>query len=89
MALGARPQDVFRLILGQAARLAGIGLVIGMVGALAVTRTMSSLLFSVSASDPMSFAIACLILISVALLASLIPARRATKINPVVALRCE
>jgi putative ABC transport system permease protein len=89
MALGARPQDVLRLVLSQAARLAAIGLLVGIVGAFALTRTMSSLLFSVSPSDPMSFAIACLILVSVALLASFIPARRATKVNPVVALRYE
>jgi putative ABC transport system permease protein len=89
MALGARPQDVLRLVLSQAAGLAAIGVLIGMVGAFALTRTMSSLLFSVSASDPMSFAGACLILISVALLASFIPARRATKVNPVAALRYE
>ena len=89
IALGARPQDVFRLVLTQAARLAAIGLLAGMVGAFALTRTMSSLLFSIGASDPVSFGIACLILISVALLASFIPARRATKVNPVTALRYE
>jgi len=89
MALGAQRYDVLRLVLGQAASLAGIGLLIGIVGALALTRTMSSLLFSVSASDPVSFAIACAILVTVALLASFIPARRATKVNPVVALRHE
>jgi putative ABC transport system permease protein len=77
------------LVLGQAAQLAGIGLLIGIAGAFALTRTMSSLLFSVSASDPISFAIACVILVAVALLASFIPARRATKVNPVVALRYE
>jgi len=87
MALGARPQDVFRLVLSQTARLAAIGLLIGVGGALALARTMSSLLFSVSASDPMSFLTACLILVSVALLASVIPARRASKVNPLVALR--
>lgn len=89
MALGARPLDILGLVLGQAAGLAGVGLLVGIVGAFALTRTMSGLLFSVSASDPMSFVVACLILVSVALLASFIPARRATKVNPVVALRYE
>lgn len=89
MALGAQRLDVLRLVLGQAVRLAGIGLLIGIVGAFALTRTMSSLLFSVKASDPVSFAIACVILVAVALLAGFIPARRATKVNPVVALRYE
>jgi putative ABC transport system permease protein len=89
MALGARPQDVLRLVLGQTARLAAIGLLLGIAGALALARAMSGLLFSVSASDPMSFLIACLIMVSVALLASIIPARRASKVNPLVALRYE
>jgi putative ABC transport system permease protein len=89
MALGAQRYDVLRLVLSQAARLAAVGLLIGIVGALALTRTMSSLLFSVNASDPMSFVIASVILVAVALLASFIPARRATKVNPVVALRYE
>jgi putative ABC transport system permease protein len=89
IALGAQGHDVLRLVLGQAASLAGIGLLIGIVGALALTRTMSSLLFAVSASDPISFVIACAILVTVALLASFIPARRATKVNPVIALRYE
>jgi putative ABC transport system permease protein len=89
MALGAQRHDVLRLVIGQAARLAGVGLLIGIVGAFALTRTMSSLLFSVKASDPVSFAISCVILVAVALLASFIPARRATKVNPVVALRYE
>jgi len=89
MALGARPQDILRLVLNQTARLAAIGLLIGIAGALALARTMSSLLFSVSASDPLSFLMACLILVSVALLAGVVPARRASKVNPLVALRYE
>ncbi|HEY7099554.1 MAG TPA: ABC transporter permease [Terriglobales bacterium] len=89
MALGARPQDVLGLVLGQAARLAVVGLLVGIIGAFALTRTMSSLLFSVSTGDPVSFVVACMILFSVALLASFIPAWRATKVNPVAALRYE
>jgi ABC-type antimicrobial peptide transport system permease subunit len=89
MALGARPQDVFRLVLSQSARLAAIGLLTGIAGAFALARTMSSLLFSVSTSDPLTFVIACLILVSVAVLATVIPARRASKVDPLVALRYE
>jgi putative ABC transport system permease protein len=89
IALGAQRRDVLRLVLGQAVRLAAIGLLIGIIGAFALTRTISSLLFSVSASDPTSFVVACVILVIVALLASFVPARRATKVNPVIALRYE
>jgi putative ABC transport system permease protein len=89
MALGAGPQDILRLVLGQTARLAAIGLLIGVAGALALARTMSSLLFSVSASDPATLLVACLVLVAVALLASVTPARRASKVSPLVALRYE
>jgi hypothetical protein len=74
MALGAWPRDIFRLVLSQATSLAAIGLIVGTLGALALMRTMSSLLFSISSSDPISFAIAALILVSVALVASSNPA---------------
>ena len=89
MALGARPMDVLRLVVGQGMRLAGMGIAIGVVAALAVTRGMSTLLFSVRPYDPLTFTAVSLILASVALLAGWLPARRAARIDPVLALRQE
>ena len=89
MALGAQTSDVLKLILGQGLLLAVIGVVIGIAGAFALTRVMASLLFNVSATDPMTFASVALLLTAVALLASYIPARRAMKVDPMVALRAE
>jgi predicted permease len=89
MALGAGRRDVLRLILrhGLALTLAGLG--IGLAGALALTRLMKSYLFGVSAIDPASFVFVAFLLLLVALLACLVPARRATKVDPMLALRCE
>jgi predicted permease len=89
MALGARPRDVLRLVLGQGMWLTGVGLALGVLASLAVARLMSSLLFGVSASDPLTYVAVVLLLTFVALLASYIPARRATKLDPLLALRCE
>ena len=89
MALGARSPDVIKLVLGQGLRLTVIGAAFGVLGAFALTRLISSLLFGVSASDPWTFAIITLFLVAVALLASYIPARRASKLSPMVALRYE
>ena len=89
MALGARPMDVLGLVVRKAMLLAGVGVVLGMAAATAATRLMSSLLFGVQARDPMVFAVAPLVLIAVAMLASYIPARRASRVDPLVALRME
>jgi ABC-type antimicrobial peptide transport system permease subunit len=89
MALGALSHDVLRLVLGQAAKLAMMGVVVGIAAALALTRLMSTLLFGVSATDPTTFAGVALLLVVVALAASYIPVRRAMKLDPMVALRYE
>jgi putative ABC transport system permease protein len=89
LALGARPRDVLRLVLGQGLVLALLGIVVGTAGALGVTRLLRTLLFGVSANDPLTFAGVALLLMLVALLACYIPARRATKVDPMIALRCE
>jgi putative ABC transport system permease protein len=89
MALGAQKSDVIKLIVGSGMALVLAGIMIGLAGALALSRALSSLLYEVSATDPMTFAGVSLVLIAVALLASYIPARRATKVDPMIALRCE
>src|SRR2546426_6487529 len=79
MALGARPRDVIRLVVGQGARLAALGVGLGLIGALALTWLMKSLLFGVSATDPLTFASIAMLLAGVALVASYLPARRASR----------
>jgi len=89
MALGASAADVLRLVLGQFMRLTVIGVVLGLIGAYALTRLMTSLLFGVTPTDVATFVLVALILSLVALVACLIPARRATRVDPLVALRYE
>jgi ABC-type antimicrobial peptide transport system permease subunit len=89
MALGAQRSDVLKVVIGQGLKLVVIGVVLGLVGAFASSRIISSLLFGVSSVDPITFAVMPLLLIGVALLACYNPARRATKIDPVIALRSE
>ena len=86
-ALGAQPRDVLKLIIGQGAALVLIGTVIGLMASFALTRLMKGLLFDVSATDPLTFALVTLLLAGVALAALYVPARRATEIDPVIALR--
>jgi putative ABC transport system permease protein len=89
MALGAQRRDVLRLVLGSAARVTSAGLVVGVVVALAVTRVVASLLYDVQPHDPTTFGLVAALLGCVALLACYIPARRATRVDAVVALRSE
>ena len=89
MALGARQLDVLKLMVGQGMSLVVIGLVLGLAGAYATTRLMTSLLFEVTAKDPITFAVVTVVLAIVAFLACYLPARRATKVDPLVALRYE
>ena len=89
IALGAQPRDVQRLVVGHGMLIAMIGIAAGLIGAFSLTRVMSALLFNVSATDPMTFVVIALTLVAVALVACLIPARRATKVDPMVALRYE
>jgi predicted permease len=89
IALGAQLANVWRLVIGQGMKSVLLGIVIGLGGAFALTRLIAHLLFAVSTTDPLTFAVVSIGLAMVALLACWIPARRATRVNPIVALRCD
>jgi putative ABC transport system permease protein len=89
MALGAQRSDILRMTVAQGLKLVGLGLVIGLAAAFLLTRVMASLLFGISATDPLTFLSISLVLLSVAVLASYLPARRATKVDPMIALRAQ
>jgi putative ABC transport system permease protein len=89
MALGARGADVRRMITVQGVRLAAIGIAVGAVGAAGLTQGLRSILFNVSATDPVSYVGVAVFLTVVAIAASWLPARRATHVDPIVALRTE
>ncbi len=87
MALGAEGTDVMRLVLGQGLRPAALGIIVGLLGAWGAARVLESLLYNVHATDPMTFIVVTALLFGVVVLAILIPARRASRIAPVVALK--
>ena len=89
LAIGATPADVLRLVVGQATRIASVGIVLGLAGSLVLTRIMATLLFDVSPLDPVTFVACTLLLFGVAALASYLPARRATRIDPQTAIRAD
>jgi ABC-type antimicrobial peptide transport system permease subunit len=89
MALGARPLDIWRLVIGQGLKLTLLGIGLGAASALALTRLLTSLLIGVSPTDQLTFVTLAVLFSLVALLACYLPARRATQVDPLVALRCE
>jgi len=89
MAMGALPGDILLMVLGKGIALASLGLGIGLAGAFGVTRLLRTLLVGVAPTDPLTFAAIALVVLLVTLLACVVPARRAIRVDPLVALRCE
>jgi ABC-type antimicrobial peptide transport system permease subunit len=89
LALGAQLSDVLKLVLGHGLKLTIIGAALGLFGAFLATRAITSVLYGVSATDPLTFGLVSVLLIGVALVASYVPARHATKVEPLIALRNE
>ena len=89
MSLGARPSDVLRLILAEGLRLVITGVVVGIVAAFLLTRLLESMVYGVSPRDPLVFVLVSLVMIAVSLLACYVPARRASRVDPITALRYE
>jgi ABC-type antimicrobial peptide transport system permease subunit len=89
MALGARPSDVLRLVLGEGARITIAGIAIGLAGAVAISRVVTSMLYGVSATNVPVYAVATIAIVAVTFVATFLPARRATRVDPTAALRAE
>ena len=89
LALGAQPRDVIKMIIAQGMKPVAIGIAVGLIASFALSRVMKSLLYGVSETDPLTFIAVSALLTIVALLACYLPARRATKVDPMAALRCE
>jgi ABC-type antimicrobial peptide transport system permease subunit len=89
IALGANPKQIATMVIGEGARLTAAGTAIGLIGALMLARLLSGLLFGVAPTDPVSFALASVCVLIVTLVATYVPAHRATQVDPIVALRAE